>query len=148
VSIFTAGKTIVSLEEATKIVLGQFAEVKAKTRRLYDIANILVSVGLVIKLKNYGPKSASGVPRRPAFQWTGRVAQKYEDAFREAARGNKTPTPPTKAPAPTARGALTRSHTQPRSQGDTWIPRGVCMRQLLVRGSVCLRSALTINLVC
>ena len=43
---------MVSLEEATQVVLGQDAEVKARTRRLYDIANILVSVGLIVKVRS------------------------------------------------------------------------------------------------
>ncbi len=58
---------IVSLEGAARKLMGpnvDEAQLKTKIRRLYDIANILCSLGLIEK--THTPDSG----RKPAFQWT------------------------------------------------------------------------------
>ncbi len=63
----TSDDGIVSLEGAARKLMGpnvDEAQLKTKIRRLYDIANILCSLGLIEK--THTPDSG----RKPAFQWT------------------------------------------------------------------------------
>ncbi|KAM5138272.1 transcription factor E2F8 isoform 1-T2 [Mantella aurantiaca] len=64
---------IVSLEIAAKILIGEDqiedldkSKFKTKIRRLYDIANVLSSLGLIKKVHVTEERG-----RKPAFQWTG-----------------------------------------------------------------------------
>jgi transcription factor E2F7/8 len=61
-----AWKSVISLEEAAKeISIKDIEEKKLKTkiRRLYDIANVLQSIGLIQK--------TSFMNKKPAFKWVG-----------------------------------------------------------------------------
>lgn len=67
IHLFLTWKDIISLEEAAKQLSKRDIEdqkLKTKIRRLYDIANVLQSIGLIQKT-NY-PLS-----KKPAFQWIG-----------------------------------------------------------------------------
>eukprot|EP01137_Pigoraptor_chileana_P020556 Opistho-2@83066 len=60
----------VSLDEASKLLLGDHADdaakLKTKVRRLYDIANILASLNLIEKVQLTDCRT-----RKPAFRWVG-----------------------------------------------------------------------------
>jgi len=72
VSLFLAsGQTLLSLEQASRTLLGEVPltpaeqnKQKTKVRRLYDIANILSSLGLI-------EKTHMLESRKPAFRWIG-----------------------------------------------------------------------------
>ncbi|KAA0154705.1 hypothetical protein FNF29_02234 [Cafeteria roenbergensis] len=71
VMLFLAGRPVVCLEHAAAIMMGEEASkdarrLKTKVRRLYDIANVLQSLGLVHKV------SLATLPtRKAAFAWRG-----------------------------------------------------------------------------
>lgn len=69
ISLFVSWKPIISLEEAAKQISDDDENLdeqrlKTKIRRLYDIANVLQSIGLIHKTQ----KSEC---RKPAFSWIG-----------------------------------------------------------------------------
>jgi hypothetical protein len=63
----SADSSVLSLEEAAQLLLGSeagdAAKLKTKVRRLYDIANVLVSLQLIEKVHVDS--------RKPAFRWLG-----------------------------------------------------------------------------
>lgn len=56
-------KNIWTLDEAAKILSQDDNKLKTKIRRLYDIANVLKSIGLIRKTHLDS--------RKPAFEWVG-----------------------------------------------------------------------------
>eukprot|EP00347_Sterkiella_histriomuscorum_P000909 403374061 len=67
IALFLTWRNVISLEEAARQISKKDIEeqkLKTKIRRLYDIANVLQSIGLIEKT-NY-PQS-----KKPAFQWIG-----------------------------------------------------------------------------
>jgi len=73
IHLFVTWKTTLSLEEAAKMIsISERPEkqesnqkLKTKIRRLYDIANVLQSIGLIEKCH------ISMTSKKPAFKWTG-----------------------------------------------------------------------------
>ncbi len=70
IKIFLKFKTAISLEEATEYIFNDpnelqsnFTDFKSKARRLYDISNVLRSLGLIEKSKN--------LKRKNEFRWLG-----------------------------------------------------------------------------
>lgn len=62
-----AWKKVISLEEAAREIADDSCvddKLKTKIRRLYDIANVLQSIGLI-------EKTHRSDSRKPAFQWIG-----------------------------------------------------------------------------
>lgn len=61
-------KAVISLEEAARLITDDEAindkALKTKIRRLYDIANVLQSIGLI-------EKTHMSTNRKPAFRWIG-----------------------------------------------------------------------------
>lgn len=69
ISLFVAWKKVISLEEAARQISDDDEtmdeqRLKTKIRRLYDIANVLQSIGLI-------HKTQKSQQRKPAFQWIG-----------------------------------------------------------------------------
>ena len=68
IRLFVTWKKVLSLEEAAKQISdGEVYDeklLKTKIRRLYDIANVLQSIGLI-------RKTQMSNSRKPAFQWIG-----------------------------------------------------------------------------
>ena len=68
IRLFVTWKDVLSLEEAAKqISVGEVYDeklLKTKIRRLYDIANVLQSIGLI-------HKTQMSNSRKPAFKWVG-----------------------------------------------------------------------------
>lgn len=68
ICLFVAWKNVISLEEAAKEIAddSQIDDklLKTKIRRLYDIANVLQSIGLI-------EKTHRSDCRKPAFRWIG-----------------------------------------------------------------------------
>jgi transcription factor E2F7/8 len=66
--LFVSWKRVISLEEAARSISdGEKIDektLKTKIRRLYDIANVLQSIGLITKTQ-------MSKNRKPAFQWVG-----------------------------------------------------------------------------
>lgn len=65
--LFVTWKRVISLEEAARSISdGEKIDekmLKTKIRRLYDIANVLQSIGLIAKTQSKN--------RKPAFKWVG-----------------------------------------------------------------------------
>ena len=68
ICLFVAWKHVISLEEAAREIADDSCIddklLKTKIRRLYDIANVLQSIGLI-------EKTHRSDSRKPAFQWIG-----------------------------------------------------------------------------
>lgn len=80
IHLFVGWKTVVSLEEAARQISSDDIDdkmLKTKIRRLYDIANVLQSIGLI-------KKTHMSTNRKPAFRWIGiqGVYQAIEDILR------------------------------------------------------------------
>lgn len=78
-----AAPSAVSLEEGAKCMLGANADagkIKTKTRRLYDIANILTSLRFIEKTHVYGNS------KRPAFRWLGTERELTSDVLSQRGR--------------------------------------------------------------
>jgi len=84
VQLFLVGHDVMSLSEASSKILGcsvaiyqkkengtESRGMKTKVRRLYDIANVMVSIGLVSKvMKGLGESSGAISPKsKPSFRW-------------------------------------------------------------------------------
>ncbi len=91
IQLFLVGNPTITLEEASDKILGKTdlpqpppdatAEeilkirnsnnkmIKTKIRRLYDIANIMASVGLIAKMSSDNPHVGSAPRSRPSFRW-------------------------------------------------------------------------------
>lgn len=75
------GEDVISLETVAKTVLAATSKdvvvdgpkVKTRVRRLYDIANVLSSVGLIKKIRVLDENEAS----KAAFRWTGVVSPRF-----------------------------------------------------------------------
>ena len=78
IQLFLVGNDIISLNDACDKIL-QIQEdeesnrkkegsIKTKVRRLYDVANVMVSLGIVVKVGN--PKNGNPKNSRPIFKWT------------------------------------------------------------------------------
>lgn len=91
---------MLSLEEAAQLLLGaeagDAAKLKTKVRRLYDIANVLVSLQLIEKVHVDS--------RKPAFRWLGAsgggadpIATPFEEAPPPLAAPAKRPAAPSQA---------------------------------------------------
>lgn len=78
IHLFVGWKEVISLEEAARQITDDEAindkALKTKIRRLYDIANVLQSIGLI-------EKTHMSTNRKPAFRWVGMqgVYQALED---------------------------------------------------------------------
>lgn len=76
---FLTDDSVLSLDDAARCILesngveATSQKLRTKVRRLYDIANILVSMGLIIKCKK-GENSL-----KPAFKWIGKIAKVFQD---------------------------------------------------------------------
>uniref|UniRef100_A0A8C0FT99 Transcription factor E2F8 n=1 Tax=Bubo bubo TaxID=30461 RepID=A0A8C0FT99_BUBBB len=84
---------IVSLEVAAKILIGEDqledldkSKFKTKIRRLYDIANVLSSLGLIEKVH-----VAEERGRKPAFKWTGPEIQNLKQLLQPQCSKNLFP---------------------------------------------------------
>jgi transcription factor E2F7/8 len=69
ISLFVTWKKVISLEEAARQISDEEEtldeqRLKTKIRRLYDIANVLQSIGLI-------HKTQKSLCRKPAFSWIG-----------------------------------------------------------------------------
>ena len=68
IRLFVAWKDVISLEEAARQISDNDCMdekmLKTKIRRLYDIANVLQSIGLI-------HKTQMSNSRKPAFKWIG-----------------------------------------------------------------------------
>lgn len=68
IHLFVGWKPVISLEEAARQITDDDAldekTLKTKIRRLYDIANVLQSIGLI-------QKTHMSTNRKPAFGWVG-----------------------------------------------------------------------------
>ncbi len=62
-----------SKEEKAKIRAANSKLLKTKIRRLYDVANVLVSIGIIQKL-NGGNNMSNALKHRPSFRWVYKVA--------------------------------------------------------------------------
>ena len=78
IQLFLVGNDVISLNDACDKIL-QIQEdeesnrkkegsIKTKVRRLYDVANVMVSLGIVVKVGN--PKNGNPKNSRPIFKWT------------------------------------------------------------------------------
>ena len=87
IALFLNYKPVLSLEEAATQILAMDAVVilpqnlRTKVRRLYDIANVLSSIGLIVKCKTM---TATNKSQKPAFRWIGSVDSSYLDAEKVA----------------------------------------------------------------
>ena len=99
-----ADSSVLSLEEAAQLLLGaeagDAAKLKTKVRRLYDIANVLVSLQLIEKVHVDS--------RKPAFRWVGAAG-----GADPVATPLEAIPPPLAAPA---KRAAAPSHTAQRKQ--------------------------------
>lgn len=67
IHLFVGWKEVISLEEAARQISTEDVDervLKTKIRRLYDIANVLQSIGLI-------KKTHKSTNRKPAFRWIG-----------------------------------------------------------------------------
>jgi transcription factor E2F7/8 len=67
IHLFVSWKPVISLEEAARQISNEEIDekmLKTKIRRLYDIANVLQSIGLI-------EKTHMSTNRKPAFRWIG-----------------------------------------------------------------------------
>jgi len=84
---FLVGNTNVSLTQAASRVLGTTAGLKTKIRRLYDIANVMVSIGVLKKAmvcaegSSSSSSSAQNGVNRPVFAWSGVCVRQLRCSF-------------------------------------------------------------------
>eukprot|EP00299_Pterocystis_sp_00344_P010001 c4374_g1_i1.p1 GENE.c4374_g1_i1~~c4374_g1_i1.p1 ORF type:complete len:521 (-),score=101.67 c4374_g1_i1:168-1730(-) len=107
VRLFLRGETeYISLEDAAVHLLGCIdpkdkQQSAPKVRRLYDIANVFTSIGLIKKVKLSNS-------RKPAFQWAGPIAPNNK-------RNHKTISPPS-PPPPTTSAPPPLAHSTPNKR--------------------------------
>lgn len=70
-----APESFASVDEEAKFRASNNKLLKTKIRRLYDVANVLVSIGIITKL-NGGNNMNNEMKHRPSFRWTYQVSPK------------------------------------------------------------------------
>ena len=87
ISLFLNYKPVLSLEEAAKNILKSRCGggdvtvqlLRTKIRRLYDVANILSSIGMIVKCKITKTDKVSEGGLKPAFKWVGSINEVFND---------------------------------------------------------------------
>ncbi|CAI9563871.1 unnamed protein product [Staurois parvus] len=121
---------IITLEIAAKILIEESQDVsdhskfKTKVRRLYDIANVLTSLGLIKKVHVTEERG-----RKPAFKWIGPTEFRTEDQKMEVTTTTPSPDSKRKGCIATANGSkqrLLRHSSFHHIQAINTVKRKVC----------------------